>query len=213
LGCEVSSLAFADGTTWQANAEAARAVGYRWLMPLYDDLNPADLAADVIRRSPLYHRGPAPNRLANDPYRLLQRAADTRGWQVDVVRLVDRYPADPARDCTPAELEHRFQAVMEIGAGSVWLANPETVAAYRAGRVATRLEPEMAEHTEAVWTVRTAAPTALTFLVTLDPRWQAPRAYAGEAPVDLQPAGRPDRWRFNAQVAAGMRLRVVQEAA
>ncbi len=73
LGCEVASLAFTDGTTWQANAAAARAAGYRWLMPLYDDLNPAGLADDVIRRSPLYHRGPAPNRLANDPYRLLAR--------------------------------------------------------------------------------------------------------------------------------------------
>ena len=218
LGSEVASLAFADGTTWQANAEAARAAGYRWLMPVYDDLNPADQADDVIRRSPLYHRGPAPNRLANDPYRLLARAADTRGWQVDVVRLVDRYPTNPIRDCTPAELEHRFRAVREIGAGSVWLANPETVAAYRAGRTAIRLEPVMAGRTEAAWTVRQAAgrkaaSTALTFLVTLDPQWQAPRAYVGAVPVALQPAGETGRWRFTAQTVTGQRLRVVQEAA
>ncbi len=213
LGCEVISLAFADGTTWQANAAAARAAGYRWLMPLYDDLNPAGLADDVIRRSPLYHRGPAPSRLANDPYRLLARAADTRGWQVDVVRLVDRYPVDPARDCTPAELERRFRAVREIGAGMVWLANPETVAAYRAGRAATRLEPEIAGCTEAAWAVRTAAPTVLTFLVTLDPWWRAPRASVGTDAVDLQPAGEPGRWRFSAQVSTGQRLRVVGEAA
>ena len=71
VGCEVQTFAFSHGVDWQVKAEAARKAGYRWLMPIYDDLNPADLAGDIIRRSPLYHRGPAPNRLANDPYRLL----------------------------------------------------------------------------------------------------------------------------------------------
>jgi hypothetical protein len=216
LECDVTFLAFEAGPSWQANAEAAREAGYRWLMPVYDDLNPAGESGAVIRRSPLYHRGPAPNRLANDPYRLLARAADERGWQVDVVRLVDRYPADAARDCTPAELERRFRAVQEIGEGSVWLANPETVAAYRAGRAATRLEPAPAEQTGAAWIVRgTPSPVTLTFLVTLDPRWRSPRAGVDGTPVDLRPHPDGGRgcWMVNAQVQAGQRLRVAQEAA
>lgn len=214
LGCAVNSLACAAGTSWQDAADAARSAGFRWLMPVYDDLNPANDVDDVIRRSPLYHLGPAPNRLAADPYRLLAQAADTRGWQVDVVRLVDRYPVDPARDCTPAELERRFRAVREIGAGRAWLADPETVAAYRTGRAATQVLPETAGRTEASWAVRAApGPDALTFLVTLDPRWQTPRANVGSTPVDLQPAGEPGRWCFTARVEVGQQLRVVWEAA
>ena len=214
VGCEVQTLAFSQGIDLQTNAEAARAAGYRWLMPVYDDLNPADQAGHVIRRSPLYHRGPAPNRLANDPYRLLARAADTQGWQVDVVRLVDRYPADPARDCTPAELERRFRAVMQIGGGNAWLANPETVAVYRDARLATRLEAEPPGQSQVAWTVH-AAPFAvtLTFALTLRPEWKQPRAFVAEKEIDLRrhPAGRPDQWLMNAELSQGQRVRVEWE--
>ena len=132
------------------------------------------------------------------------------------MRLVDRYPADAARDCTPAELERRFSAVMEIGAGNAWLTNPEAAASYRAGRRTTRLEAEPPGLCELAWKV-CAAPFAvtLTYVLTLKPEWRAPRAFVAGRQIDLRRhvAGRPDQWLMNAELSQGQRVRVVWEGA
>lgn len=212
LGIRVESLAFADGVTWSANAAAARSAGFRWLLPYFDALNPADGRADVIRRSPLYHRGPAPNRMAYDPYRLLAAAAETNGWVVDVVRLVDRYPVDPARDCMPGELESRFRAVYEIGGRAVWCANVEDAARYRACRAATRLEMMAQDGLRSDYVVRQVLEsdgdaTALTFLMSADPAHGTPEVYIDDLPVTIHSTDRLGQWQFSCVVADGARIR------
>jgi hypothetical protein len=137
IGHSVQSLAFGDATSATKLRDVAVQAGFKWQFTLYDALNDADDSSSVIKRAPLYHLGPTPNHLANDPYRLLALARDRGAWVVDVVRLVDRYPQDSTRDCTPAELEARFKAVRKIGGDEVWLASPEEIAEYRAQRLQT----------------------------------------------------------------------------
>jgi hypothetical protein len=140
IDCPVRCLAFNDATSATKLCDVAEQAGFQWQFTMYDALNDVDDSSSIIKRAPLYHLGPTPNHLANDPYRLLALARDRGAWVVDVVRLVDRYPQDSTRDCTPAELEARFKAVRKIGGEDVWVATPEEIAEYRARRLQTRIQ-------------------------------------------------------------------------
>jgi len=210
----VHTLAFTDFHACETHRDLARQAGFRWLFTLHDDLNDPDEASHVIKRSPLYHCGPAPIRLANDPYRLLARARDQNGWVVDVVRLVDRFPIDPARDCTPTELEARFAAVQKIGGDRVWAATPETVAGYRALRLSTQIQncvstpDQISYHLAVSVPVDVSAPGELTFLVHLDDTWQSPRAIVAGETVPLQPGPDSGSWLFTHPVVDGMEVKI-----
>ena len=210
----VHTLAFTDFHACEAHQDLAHQAGFRWLFTLHDDLNDPDEASHVIKRSPLYHRGPAPIRLANDPYRLLARARDQNGWVVDVVRLVDRFPIDPARDCTPTELEARFAAVQKIGGDRVWVASPEIVAGYRALRLSTQIQncvstPDQIRYNLAVSDASgVSAPGELTFLVHLYGTWQSPRAIVAGETVPLQPGPDSGSWLFTHRAADGLEVKI-----
>ncbi len=218
LASPIRSLAFPDFKTCQANQEVAQQAGFRWLLALYDDLNAQDEHSHIIKRSPLYHRGPAPVRFAYDPYRLLASGWDRGGWVVDVVRLVDRYPLDPARDCTPAELERRFKAVREIGGDQVWTASPEAVAAYRALRLSTQVQGLTGTDQEISYTLAATDRDdfqpwdELTFVVNPRIGWASPRLMVGENILPLQPGLEPGTWLFTHQVADGLQIRLVNES-
>jgi hypothetical protein len=211
----VRTLAFDDFKACEANQHPAQEADFRWLFTLYDDLNAANENTHIIKRSPLYHRGPAPIRLANDPYRLLALARDQSGWVVDVVRLVDRYPLDPARDCTPAELETRFKAVRRIGEGGVWTASPETVAGYRALRLSTEIQdtistPQQITYKLAVTNQDDPSTSGeLTFVANLDSSWKSPVVTVGKEAVPLEPGPDPGTWVFTHQVTDGLQVQVV----
>ena len=210
----VRTLAFADFKSCDASQGVAREAGFRWLFTLYDGLNVADEATDVVRRSPLFHEGPTPIRLANDPYRLLALARDRRGWVVDVVRLVDRYPVDAARDCTPAELETRFKAVYRIGEDRVWAASPETVADYRYLRLSTHIRdyvsaPDQIRYTLAVTPAEDRAPQGeLTFVAHLDTTWRSPHATVAGDTVPLRPSPESGTWVFTHRVVDGLEVKI-----
>ncbi len=210
----VRALAFADFKSCEASQGVARDAGFRWLFTLYDGLNVADEATDVVRRSPLFHEGPTPIRLANDPYRLLALARDRGGWVVDVVRLVDRYPLDPARDCTPAELEARFKAVYRIGGDRVWAASPERVVGYRFLRLSTRIQDYVAGPHQICYTLAVAPAGGcdpqgeLTFVAHLGETWRSPQAIVAVDTVPLRPSSEPGKWIFTHRVADGLEVRI-----
>jgi hypothetical protein len=214
ISCPVRSLAFGDATSWKTCRNLAQEAGFRWLFTIYDDLNPADEDSGVINRSPLYHRGPKPRRLANDPYRLLALGQDRGGWIVDMVRLVDRYPLDPTRDCTPAELEARFKAVHKIGAGRVWIASPEAVAGYRALRLSTQIQNCVATSQKITYTLALNASDhlpvegELTFVAHLRSAWESPRAIVGGSIVQLEPGSEPGSWLFTHRVIDGLQVAI-----
>jgi hypothetical protein len=222
LGIRIHTLAFSDFKTCQAHRAVGRQAGFRWLLACYDDLNACDEPTDIIKRSPLYHRGPAPVRFAFDPYRLLALGRDRGGWVVDVVRLVDRYPSDPARDCTPTELARRFQAVREIGADRAWAAPPEAVAAYRDLRRSTRIQAYVAGDQAISYRLSVAdqmsyrgedpAWNELTFVVCVDPGWGAPRPMLGNEAVPVQAGSQPGTWLFTHRVADGVQVRIVNDS-
>jgi hypothetical protein len=215
IGAPVRTLAFPDFKSCQAHQGIAQEAGFERLLVVYDDLNTADEDTNVIKRSPLYHRGPPPIRLATDPYRLLAAAWDRGGWVVDVVRLVDRYPLNPARDCTPGELEARFKAVSNIGGDQVWMAAPETIARYRALRLSTRLQdyvatPRQISYTLAVTSSRgLTAQDELTFVAQLDSGWLSPQIIIGDDMVSGQPGSGSGVWSFTHRVADGLQVRII----
>jgi hypothetical protein len=218
LASPIRSLAFPDFRTCQANQKVAQQAGFRWLLACYDDLNARDEHSHIVKRSPLYHRGPAPVRFAYDPYRLLASGWDRGGWVVDVVRLVDRYPLDPARDCTPAELERRFKAVREIGGDQVWTASPEAVAAYRALRLSTQVRGYTRTDRELSYTLTVTDRDVfrpwdeLTFVADPGTSWGVPRLMVGDTALPLQPGLEPGTWLFTHQVADGLQVRLVNES-
>lgn len=215
LSTPIQSLAFNDFTSGQDYRQAAEEAGYCWLLVRYDDLNSADENTNLIKRSPLYHQGPTPIRLANDPYRLLALARDRGGWLVDVVRLVDRFPSDPARDCTPDELEARFKAVRKIGGDQVWIALPETIAAYRTLRLSTQIESYLSLPHQIKYSLAVASPgdfagqNELTFVVQLDSAWQSPLANIGGRALPLQTGRAANTWLLTHPVADGLQIEIV----
>jgi hypothetical protein len=213
IGCPVQSLAFADATSAAVWQEAAMQAGFDWLFTLYDALNAPDDPARIIRRSPLYHRGPLPNRLANDPYRLLALARDRGDWVVDVVRLVDRYTQDSTRDCTPAELEARFNAVQTIGQENVWLASPVAVADYRFLRWSSRVENVLIGPRQINLTLKVSGThpscSSLTLVVQTDPAWRSPQArFSTGAQAKLKPAAGGD-WLLECPAIDGLKIAII----
>jgi hypothetical protein len=213
VGCPVRSLAFADATYAAIWQEAAVEAGFDWLFTLFDALNAPDDPARIVRRSPLYHRGPLPNRLANDPYRLLALARDRGAWVVDVVRLVDRYIQDSSRDCTPAELEARFNAVHTIGQGNVWLASPVAVADYRFLRWSSRLEDILIGPRHLDLTLRVSradqSSSSLTLVVQANPAWRSPQAqFNTGAQAELKCAAGED-WLLDCPAIDGLKITIV----
>ena len=223
LACPVHALAFTDFASCEANQNLAQKAGFRWLFTRHDDLNAADESTHVIKRSPLYHLGPTPVRLANDPYRLLALARDRGSWVVDVVRLIDRYPSDPTRDCTPAELEARFRALCKIGGDGVWTASPETVASYRALRLATQIRDYVATPQQVRYTLAVTdaddlpAQDTLTFVARPNAErilirdWQSPRAIVGQDVVHLQPGPESGTWLFTHPVVDGLEVEIADQ--
>lgn len=212
LGSPVQCLAFNDATAaakWRAVAEQA---GFAWQFTLYDALNDANDSSAVIKRAPLYHQGPTPNHLATDPYRLLALARDRGAWVVDVVRLVDRYPQDSTRDCTPTELEKRFQAVRKIGAENIWIAPPEIIAGYRALRLQTRITDMTATQDRVTWTLAVSGahlPQPLTWVCDLGPAWRAPHARVNDdASIALQRTADNAAWQFDCPPADQARITI-----
>lgn len=211
----VRTLAFADFKACEAYRHLAQDAGFCWSFTLHDDLNEADEDASTIKRSPLYHCGPTPLRLANDPYRLLALAQDRGGWVVDVVRLVDRFPQDPTRDCTPAELEARFIAVHKIGEDRVWTESPETIVAYRALRLSTAIQDYVSTSQEITYRLAVTDQDdpsnlgGLTFIANLDPAWRLPKAIVGEEIVPLSPGLDSGAWLFTHPVRDGLQVRIV----
>lgn len=211
----VYSLAFKDFKACEANRALAQEAGFRWLFAVYDDLNAADEDTNVIKRSPLYHRGPTPIRFAHDPYRLLAWGRDRGGWVVDVVRLVDRYPLDPTRDCTPVELEGRFKAVRRIGGDRVWVASPEAVAGYRALRLSTQIQGYVITSDQISYTLAVTnsddlwAWDELTFIAQLDPGWRSPQVIVDDSAVPLHPGSDPGTWLFTHRVTNGLQVKIV----
>lgn len=211
----VRTLAFTDFKAYEAYRRLAQDAGFRWLFTLHDDLNVADEGTNLIKRSPLYHRGPTPIRFANDPYRLLALAQDQGGWVVDVVRLVDRFPQDPTRDCTPAELEARFKAVHKIGEDRVWTESPETVAGYRALRLSTAIRDYVSTSQEITYRLAVTGqddpspPGGLTFIANLDSAWRLPKAIVDEEIVPLNPGLDSGDWLFTHPVRDGLQVRIV----
>jgi hypothetical protein len=205
-------LAFNDATSAMELRDVADQAGFTWQLTLYDTLNDWDDPSSVIKRAPLYHLGPTPNHLANDPYRLLALARDHGAWVVDVVRLVDRYPQDSNRDCTPLELESRFKAVQKIGAGEVWVASAETVADYRALRLETRIRDVAVTHDQVACTFTASGSDlaqSLTVICDLDPAWQAPLARTstgGTFPLRRTPNN--SVWMFDCPVTGGTHVTI-----
>jgi hypothetical protein len=208
----VRCLAFNHATSAVELRDVADRAGVTWQLTLCDTLNDWDDPSSVIKRAPLYHLGPTPNHLANDPYRLLALARDHGAWVVDVVRLVDRYPQDSTRDCTPLELESRFKAVQKIGAGDVWIASAETVADYRALRLQTRIRVVAVTHAQVACTFTASGSDlaqSLTVICDLDPSWQAPlaRTSIGGA-IPLRRTSNNSVWLFDCPVADGMHVTI-----
>ena len=210
----VRSLAFGDATSWKTCESIAEEAGFECLFTLRDDLNHVNEATEVIKRSPLYHRGPRPRQPANDPYRLLALGRDRGGWIVDVVRLVDRYPSDPTQDCTPKELEARFKAVRRIGAGMVWIAPPEVISSYRALRLSTQIQNYVAGSRRINYTLALTASARspiegkLTFVARLGSAWKSPKAVTDEETVYLQPSSKPGVWLFTHRVTDGLEVTI-----
>ena len=215
IGSRVRTLAFTDFKACEAYRRSAQNAGFRWLFTLHDDLNIADEDTNLIKRSPLYHCGPTPIRLANDPYRLLALAQDRGGWVVDVVRLVDRFPQDPTRDCTPAELEARLKAVHKIGEDRVWTESPERVAGYRALRLSTALRDYVSTPQEITYRLAVtdqgdpSTLGGLTFIANLDSAWRLPKAIVGEEIVPLNPGLDSGAWLFTHPVRDDLQVRIV----
>ena len=213
IGCPVRSLAFADATSAAVWQEAAVEAGFDWLFTLYDALNAPDDPARIIRRSPLYHRGALPNRLANDPYRLLALARDRGAWVVDVVRLVDRYTQDSTRDCTPAELEARFNAVQTIGQENVWMASPVTVADYRFLRWSSRVQDILIGPRQLDLTIKVLGAGrpfgSLTLVVQPGPAWGSPQArFSTGVQVKLEHAAGGD-WLLECPAIDGLKITII----
>ncbi len=210
IGHPVRCLAFNDATSATKWRDVAEQAGFAWQFTLHDALNDADDSSTVIKRAPLYHLGPTPNHLANDPYRLLALVRDRGAWVVDVVRLVDRYPQDPTRDCTPAELEKRFQAVRKIGAENIWVAPPEIIADYRALRLRTRFADIAITREQVAFTLAVSGARALqplTWLCDLDPVWRAPHALMSDGnAIPLQRTADNAAWMFDCPPADQARI-------
>ena len=215
IGSPVRCLAFQDATSAPDWQDAACRAGFDWLLTLHDALNDPDDAATIIKRSPLYHLGAAPNHLANDPYRLLALARDRSAWVVDVVRLVDRFPRDPTRDCTPAELAARFKALEKIGAQDVWIATPETIADYRARRLASHIKDVSVSPQQVAFTLASSRsfsiPVSLTLIFRPDSEWRAPQAQTSDhMPIALRRSGDGALWIFECPAVDGIRVTITE---
>jgi len=109
----------------------AEQAGYRAIMTIYDDINPPDCDLMRLCRVPLHTEYPPPFYSAYDPYKRLHQCADAGGWVMDYAHcpLPDK-PVHPWKDCTTAQLEQRFETVLRVGGGDVWLAEPNEVVEY-----------------------------------------------------------------------------------
>ncbi len=215
VDCPVRCLAFYDATSAPDWADAAGRAGFEWLFTLHDALNDPDDASPIVKRSPLYHCGALPNHLANDPYRLLALARDRGAWVADVVRLVDRFPRDATRDCTPAELQARFEAVHAIGGGEVWVDTPATIADYRAVRANARIDDVVCSAAQIAFSLalsnsRATVPS-LTLVCMLDDGWRSPRARTdrGESTA-LRHIGDGSHWLYECPAIDGIRVTITE---
>ena len=117
-----------DNTSFPASRALASEAGYTAIMTIYDRVNTYDGDLLSLGRVPLHTEYPPPFNSVFDPYKRLHQAADMGGWVIDYCHCpMPGKPIHPAKDCTAEELTERFETVLRVGGGEVWLAEPNDV--------------------------------------------------------------------------------------
>jgi len=123
-----------NNDSYPAALAVARQAGYRGILTIYDDVNRPGTDPFRLCRVPLHTEYPPPFHSAFDPHKRLHQAMDCGGWVVDYCHCpMPGRPIHPWKDCTLEQLEERFATVVRLGAGDVWLAEPNDVVDFMAG--------------------------------------------------------------------------------
>jgi peptidoglycan/xylan/chitin deacetylase (PgdA/CDA1 family) len=117
-----------DNTGHPPALQCAADAGYTSILTIYDRVNTQDSDLLSLGRVPLHTEYPAPFFSVYDPYKRIHQAMELEGWIIDYCHcpMPDK-PIHPAKDCTTQELERRFASIREIGAETVWVAEPNEV--------------------------------------------------------------------------------------
>lgn len=131
-----------DNNSYPAARAVAAEAGYAAIMTITDMVNAPDQDLLNLGRVPLHSEYPPPFYSKFDPYKRLHQAMDLGGWVIDYCHCPTPGRAiHPWKDCTAEELEQRFATVRRVGAGDVWLAEPNEVVQYILNRSAGSERP------------------------------------------------------------------------